>query len=298
MKVSLIDLDMMANKRRRAFPNLALMKLSAWHQKQGDETLLNFPLSGSELTYASCVFSWNRPKEVSPIIKYGGSGLGNFDTVLSPEIEHIMPDYGLYPTANFSMGYTSRGCIRNCKFCKVRAKEGYIQAWAEIEEFYDPMFKLLLLLDNNILASPNWRDTFQDLIRLVILTDFNQGLDIRCLDDERVYYLKQIKVEKYRFAFDNIAYEKQVRAGIDLMLRAGITKRKLSFYVLVGFDKGDEAIERMKLLQSYGVDVYPMIYKDDTGKEPEVNYDFDETIKFHGARGNLVKFLRIAGRLK
>ena len=298
MKISLIDLGMMANKRRRASPNLALMKLSAWHKRRGDETSLNFPLKGSDLTYASCVFSWQRPRELSPAIKYGGGGLGDFGVVLPPEIEHIQPDYELYPNINYSMGFTSRGCIRNCKFCKVRAKEGYIQAWAEVGEFYNPRFTLLLLLDNNILASQNWRGTFLDLIRLKVLTDFNQGLDIRCLDDERVYYLKQIKVKKYRFAFDDIAYEKQVRVGIDLMLKGGIAKSKLSFYVLVGFEKGDEAIERMKLLQSYGVDVYPMIYKDDNGKEPEVSYDFDETIKFHGARGNLVKFLRVAGRLK
>ena len=297
MKVSLIDLDMMASKRRRAFPNLALMKLSAWHKKQGDEISLNFPLKGSDLTYASCVFSWHKPKELSPIIKYGGSGLGNYNIILPLEIEHIMPDYELYPNTDFSMGYTSRGCIRNCKFCKVREKEGYIRMWANVKEFYNPIFKRLLLLDNNILASPNWRDTLKDIIKLKVFTDFNQGLDIRCLDDERVYYLKQIRVEKYRFAFDSVAYEKQVRIGIDLMLKAGITKSKLSFYVLVGFNNGDEAIERMKLLQSYGVDVYPMIYKADNGKEPVVNYDFNETIKFHGARGNLVKFLRVVGRI-
>lgn len=298
MKVSLIDLDMVANKRRRAFPNLALMKLSAWHKKRGDETSLNFPLKGNDVTYASCVFSWHRPKELSPITQYGGSGLGDYGIVLSLEQEHIMPDYELYPTMDYSMGYTSRGCIRDCKFCKVRIKEGYIQAWAEVREFYNPMFKLLLLLDNNFLAAPNWKETFQDLIRLRVLTDFNQGLDIRCLDDEKVYYLEQVKVEKYRFAFDDIAYEKQVRVGLDLLLGAGISKRKLSFYVLVGFKKDDGAIERMKLLQSYGVDVYPMIYKDDTGKEPEVNYGFDETISFHGGRGNLVKFLRVVGRLR
>ena len=79
---------------------------------------------------------------------------------------------------------------------------------------------------------------------------------------------------------------------------ADVSPRKISFYVLVGGKQDDEAIERMKILQSYGVDVYPMIYKDDSGKEPEVNYNFDETIKFHGARGNIRKFLRVTGRLK
>lgn len=298
MKVCLLDLDMMVNRRRRAFPNLALMKLSAWHKKRGDDVSLNFPLKGTDLIYAACVFTWNKPKELSDQIWYGGSGIGNYERTLYSEIEHIMPDYSLYPDVNFSMGYTHRGCIRDCWFCKVRQKEGYIKATASVKEFYDPRFPLLILLDNNTLASPNWKETLQDLIALRVMTDINQGLDIRCLDEEKWHYLKQIRVDKYRFAFDDISYERAVREGLDLMLGSGISPRKLLFYVLVGGKQNDQAIERMKLLQSYGVDVYPMIYKDDSGKEPQVNYNFDETISFHGARGNLMKFLRVAGRLK
>lgn len=296
MKVSLIDLDMIEAKRRRAFPNLALMKLSAWHKKQGDDVSLNFPLKGTNKIYASCVFSWHKPKELSPTIQYGGSGLGNYDIVLPPEIEHIMPDYNLYDM-DWSMGYCTRGCIRNCWFCIVRLKEDNLQAWAHPSEFYEPRFDKMVLLDNNILPADNCIDVFKWLIKKHLLTDFNQGLDIRCLNDERWYYLKQIRVDKYRFAFDDMSYEKALRRGLDLMLGSGISPRKLSFYVLVGGKENDQAIERIKLLQSYNVDVYPMIYKDDSGKEPEVNYNFDETIKFHGARGNLMKFLRVTGRL-
>lgn len=297
MKVALIDIDMMESKRRRAFPNLALMKLSAFHKNHGDEVSLNFPLAGTDLVYASCVFSWHKPKEISPQVQYGGSGVGNYECVLPPVVEHIMPDYSLYPNTHWSMGYTSRGCIRNCPFCKVRAKEGYIKAVAEPAEFYDPRFREILLLDNNILAAPNCTSTFKWLAKAQLLTDFNQGLDIRCLDEEKVYYLTQIRVKTYRFAFDNISYEKYVKEGIALMDRVGISRRKLSFYALIGFNGDDHAIERIKILQGYGVDIYPMIYKGDDGKEPNVNYDFTETIPFHGARGNLRKFLRIAGRL-
>jgi hypothetical protein len=287
---------MIYSKRRRPFPNLALMKLSAWHKKQGDDVSLNFPLNVTDKIYASCVFTWHKPEELSPLIEYGGGGLAEWDVVLPTEIEHIMPDYDLY-NCDFSMGYTSRGCIRNCPFCKVRIKEGPLKPHAEPTEFYDPRFKKIVLLDNNPLASPNCIDTFKWLIEKQLETDYNQGLDIRCLDDEKIFYLKQIRVEKYRFAFDSLSYEKQVREGIDLMLKAGINKRRLSFYVLVGFDKDDGAIERMKILQSYGVDVYPMIYKGDDGKEPQIDYGFTETLKFHGARGNLRKFLRVTGRL-
>jgi len=294
LKVCLLDYDI--GTRRRAFPNLALMKLSSYHKARGDEVVLNFPLCQPDVTYASCVFSWHKPKSLDPSIITGGSGI-DLDTWLPNEIEHTMPDYSLYPNIDFSMGYTSRGCIRNCPFCLVRRKEGYIKVWASVKEFYNPSFKRLLLLDNNLFATENCEDTLNDLVRLQVETDFNQGLDIRLLTDKLADYLKRIKAKTYRFAFDDTAYEKQVRQGIDLLLKAGISPRKLAFYVLVGFKEDDGAIERVKLLQSYGVDVYPMIYKDESGKEPSADYNFNETIKFHGPRGNLVKFLRVAGRL-
>ena len=295
MKVLLTDLD--AEKRRKPFPNLALMKLSAYHKQKGDDVYLNFPLCDPDITYASCVFTWHKPQSQNPAIEYGGSGI-NFDVLLPPEIEHKMPDYSLYPDLYFSMGFTSRGCCNKCSFCLVPLKEGGIRANASVREFYNPALKRLILLDNNILASENCDETFDELIELQVETDINQGMDIRLLNDRNVWQLKKIKTKVLRFAFDNMAYESQARQGLKLLLGTGISPRKFAFYVLVGFRQNDEAIERIKLLQSYGVDVYPMIYKDASGKEPDVHYDFKETIQFHGARGNLRKFLRITGRLE
>lgn len=294
MKVLLTDFDI--SNRRRPFPNLALMKLSAYHKVRGDEVFLNFPLCQPDITYASCVFSWHKPSLIEPSVITGGSGI-DLDGWLPNEIEHIMPDYSLYPNIDFSMGFTSRGCIRNCPFCLVRRKEGYIKAWASIREFLNPLFKRLLLLDNNLFASENCEDTLNDLIKLQVGTDFNQGLDIRLLTDKLVDYLKRIKAKIYRFAFDDIAYEKQVRQGIELLLKAGISPRKLAFYVLVGFRNDETVIDRMKLLASYGVDVYPMIYKGQDGIEPTVKSKWDGTIFWHGSRDNIRKFLRVVGRL-
>lgn len=295
MKVLLMDLDQ--SGRRRAFPNLALMKLSAFHKRRGDNILLNFPIGGYDIGYASCVFSWHRNRAIGllPSVITGGSGL-DLKKQLPAKIEHIMPDYELYPDTNFSLGYTSRGCGRKCPWCLVNEKEGDIQAWASIYEFWDKRHRLIKLLDNNPLSSPNWNDTADELIREQIMTDFNQGLDIRCVDDKVAHQLTRIRTPKLRFAFDHIGIEPQVRQGIGLLLKAGIKPRHLSFYVLVGF-KGDAGIDRMKLLQSYGVDVYPMIYKDEMGKEPKLNIRFDETLPFHGGRGNLRKFLRVVGRV-
>lgn len=298
MKVLLMDLDII--KQRRPFPNLVLMKLSAYYKAKGDEVFLNFPLCQPDITYASCVFSWNGKRSIglpdNAII--GGSGIA-LGKELPPEIEHIMPDYDLYPNVNFSLGFTSRGCIRKCPWCIVPEKEGMIKAWARIYEFLNPQHRKLILLDNNLLAAPNWRMTMDDLIAEGLEVDCNQGLDIRLVNEENVSYLKRVKTKQLRFAFDDIAYESAVRRGIKLLLDNGIRSRKLSFYVLVGFnDDTEDAVERMKLLNSYGVAVYPMIYKGRDGKEPKLSKQWQGTVFWHGGRQNIRKFLRVVGRLK
>lgn len=294
MRILLMDLDVITE--RRPFPNLALMKLSAYHKVSGDEVFLNFPLCQPDIIYASCVFTWNKkgvvglPQEAL----IGGSGI-DLKAVLPIEVEHIMPDYSLYSDVGFSLGFTSRGCIRKCPFCVVPQKEGEIKHWARIYEFWDGRHREIILLDNNLLASPNWHETLSDLIKEGIKVDFNQGLDIRLIDEEKVWFLKQVRTKKLRFAFDNLIYEQAVREGIELLLKQGIPSRKLSFYVLVGFNtaNGKDAVERVKILKSYNVDIYPMIYKGLDGKEPQLEpIDFCLS-GYHGSRHTLRKFQRV-----
>lgn len=226
----------------------------------------------------------------------GGSGLDPHSG-LPAEIEHIMPDYSLY-NVNFSMGFTSRGCPRRCPWCIVPDKEGNIRPTASIYEFWDRRHKKIVLLDNNLLASPNWRSTMNCLIAESLEADFNQGLDIRLVDEEVAGYLKHVKTRQLRFAFDDICYESSVRKGIELLTKQGIRSRKLSFYVLLGFnDDAEDAVERMRILGSYNVDVYPMIYKASDGKEPVRRIAPVGDMLWHGNRANVKKFLRLVGRL-
>jgi len=297
MKILLLDLDI--TRRRKPFPNLALMKISAFHKAKGDHVFLNFPLCQPDVTYISCVFTWNKKKITGfpPGAVIGGSGI-DLKAELPPEIEHIMPDYTLYPNMDFSLGFTSRGCIRNCPWCIVPEKEGKVKPWASIYEFWDRKHKKIVLLDNNLLASPNWKEVLKELAQLPVKVDFNQGLDIRLIDEEKIWWLKKIQTKVLRFSFDHISYESSVRRGIELLLSAGIPPRKLSFYVLIGFNGNtDDAIERIKILQSYNVDVYPMIYKGPDGKEPQLARKWKGTIFWHGGRNNLRKFLRVTGRV-
>lgn len=124
-RIGLIDVD------SHNFPNLPLMKLSAWHKKQGDHVewydAFNGLIEEYDKVYVSKVFSFS-PDYEHPIyakeVQYGGSGYciqlvdgkevydKSRDKDLPYEIEHIYPDYGLYPklTQDTAYGFLSRGC--------------------------------------------------------------------------------------------------------------------------------------------------------------------------------------------
>ena len=138
----------------------------------------------------------------------------------------------------------------------------------------------------------------EDLIAEGLEVDFNQGLDIRLVNEENVTFLKLIKAKQLRFAFDNIAYEKALRKGIELMINWGINPRKLSFYVLVGYSGDKTAIERMEILKAYDVDIYPMIYKGEDGKEPRLECKSFGLSSYHGSWRNLRKFQRVISKSK
>lgn len=296
MRVILFDLDV--HKRRRPFPNLALMKLSSYHKAKGDEVLLNFPLAGADIMYASCVFSWNNKRGIGlpPDTILGGAGV-SINSSLPTEVEHTKPDYELYHGIDFSLGFTSRGCCRRCPWCIVPMKEGMIQQWARIYEFWDRRHRKIKILDNNMLAAPNWKETLEDIIAEGLEADLNQGLDIRQLDNDKIRLLKEIKAKSLRFSFDDIAYERAVREGIRALTDAGIPSRRLFFYVLYGFEVDDHVIERMKILYELNVDVFPMAYRGPDGKEPNRSVIFHDTILWHGPYQNKLKFLRLVGRL-
>ncbi len=296
MKVLLADLDFPARpyaSHAYGFGNLALMKLSAWHKARGDEVFLNFALAGCDQCYVSCVFSWNtHRREYYPDGLVGGSGF-SLDTKLPDEAEHIMPDYSLYDL-DHSMGFTSRGCIRRCPWCDVPQKEGGITPWASIYEFWDRRHYMIMLLDNNLLASPNWKDTLRDLIKEKLLVDINQGLDIRLVDDEKAHYLSKLTVgDYYRFSFDLPQMAQAVREGVRLLEGAGIPSSKLLFYVLVGFDTNfEQDRERFALLKSLNCQAFPMQYN---GQLPAEGRIVEKDLP-RGPRGAVRKYVRSARR--
>jgi len=263
MKVGLIDVD-------SKIPNLALMKISAFHKKMGNTVDLIGELEANQYDriYVSKVFSYTFLPNLPPDAEIGGSGYDLFKG-LNDTIEHTMPDYDLYLNMDYSMGFTTRGCMRQCKFCIVPQKEGKIKYNTDIYEFWNPKHRNLILLDNNIFAlGGQFERISEQILKEGLKVDFNQGLDIRLLTDDKARILKQLRpMKQWRFAFDSLQYEKAFRRGAELLLKYNISKSLICVYVLAGFDENfEDTLYRVKVIyEEYGFDPFIMLYEDFSG---------------------------------
>lgn len=278
MKIGLIDVD------GHNFPNLPLMKLSAYHKSIGDTVEWYNPLISGHLdkVYMSKVFSFTQDYpynvDAEEVVK-GGSGYcislvdgkevfdKSKDIELPYEIEHIYPDYSIYydtipEVKNTAYGFLSRGCPRGCDFCHVKDKEGRrTYKVADLSEFWNGQ-RNIVLLDPNITACMEWRGLFQQLIDSKATVDFSQGLDIRLMTEEKAEMLKDIKVSNIHFAWDR--YEDKDLILPKLKMFKEISKldhRKLTVYTLTNFDTTiEQDLERIYTLRELGFNPYVMIY--------------------------------------
>jgi len=257
IQICLVDVD-------SKIPNLALMKISAWHKARGDKVKFYDPLFDKpDLIYAAKVFDYTSdylyfPQGIS-VIK-GGTGY-DIRIKLPPEIEVVYPDYELYQ-CKYALGFTSRGCIRKCSFCIVPEKEGYIRAVGDLYSFWRGQ-ETVKLLDNNLTALPEYFETVvKQLIKEKVKVDFNQGLDIRLITPEMAQLLAKVNLWKQiHFAWDDIRIEKAVRRGINILVQNGVAKHKIMFYVLIGFNSTpEEDLYRVETLRGLGVDPFIMPY--------------------------------------
>lgn len=216
MKVGLIDVD------GHHFPNLALMRISAWHKMRGDEVEWWWSdFVHYDVVYMSKVFSESYSPDVpepmnADLVVKGGTGycittgedgIERFDAgkniLLPDEVERCFPDYSIYPQFTFAVSMTSRGCPRGCAFCHVGAKEGRCAVKvADVSDFWNGQ-KEIVVLDPNITACREKRDLFQQYIDTGAWIDFSQGLDVRLLNGADLDDLNRMKIKRLHFAWDN-----------------------------------------------------------------------------------------------
>ena len=272
-RIGLIDVD------GHNYPNIPLMKISAWHKAQGDHVEWYDPMFSGHMdkVYASKVFSFSPDFEYhinADEVSYGGSGYcislvngkevydKSKDIDLPPEIEHIYPDYSLYGITDTAYGFLTRGCPRGCHFCHVEAKEGRRTfKVADLNEFWNGQ-KNIVLCDPNILACKQWKDLLQQLIDSKAWVDINQGLDIRLMTEEKAEMLKQIKIKQWHFAWDRYQDKEKIIPKFKMFKEiTNINERNLIVYVLCNYDTTLERdLERIYTLREMGYWAYVMLY--------------------------------------
>lgn len=261
MRIGLIDVD------GHHFPNLALMKISAWHKSQGDIVEWCLPIDHYDIVYQSKVFDDTYSPDITwtpiadKIIK-GGTGYG-LDNKLPDEIEHIYPDYSIYPelTNDTAYGFLTRGCPRGCKFCIVAGKEGRRSIKvANLNEFWRGQ-KNIELLDPNLLACKDRMELLDQLIESKAIVNFNQGLDIRFTNEQVADKLSQMRIKRLHFAWDNP--EEDLTPYFKRFTEA--YRRKSSstkvVYTLTNFNSTmEQNLYRIYTLRDLGYDPYVMVY--------------------------------------
>lgn len=252
MKIGLIDVD------SHNFPNLALMKISSYHKRNGDSVEMA-TLGHYDKLYVSKLFDFS-DLNLNTLITadetiIGGSGY-DLNINLPPEIEICDPDYSIYPMYDFSLQFYSRGCIRNCSFCIVRQKEGYIKAVKPMA--LNPNGNRIEVLDNNFFANPEWMFAVNDLIRTKQTVNLH-GVDVRLMNEEQAYWLNKLKHHKQihiAWDFPNLDLTPKIKE-----MTKYIKPYKIMCYVLIGYNSTPEQdLYRVEKLRELGVDPFVMPY--------------------------------------
>lgn len=260
MKIGLIDVD------SHNWPNLCLMKLSAYHKAQGDSVEWWEPGGWYGMVYKSRVFTDTYSKDTFMVenaeeVISGGIGYGLKEN-LPDDVEHSYPDYSLYPQfPDTAYGFLSRGCPRNCGFCIVSGKEGRrsVQV-ADLSEFWDGQ-KEIKLMDANLLACPEHEKLIQQLAESRAWVDFSQGLDIRLINPDNVSLLNQVRTKMVHFAWDNPDEDLTGYFQRFLELTAVKDKRKRQVYVLTNYGSSyEQDLYRVETLRDMGFSPYVMVY--------------------------------------
>ena len=273
MRIGLIDVD------GHNFPNLAQMRLSTYHKRLGDLVERWKPEEHYDLVYMSKVFSDTYTKDLpdpenADAVYRGGTGYAIktingvevFDADkhedLPDDMESMPPDYSLYPDFKDAIAMTTRGCPRMCNFCIVGCKEGLeSRRVADVSDFYRGQERIQIL-DPNILACPDRVKLLEDYKKTGAICIFNQGLDVRLMDDEVIKIIDTMRMPKINhrhFAWDNP--NEDLRGDFERVAKGLHWKQKGVTYVLTNFGSTlEQDLYRIYTLRELGYDPFVMIY--------------------------------------
>ena len=265
MNVGLIDVD------GHNFPNLALMKISAYYKAKGDSVEWAIPMLKYDIVCQSKVFDFSPDEntciQCEQLIK-GGTGY-DLDNKMPQEIENMCPDYSLYPQFKEAYGFLTRGCPRNCPFCIVGRKEG-LKSYqvADLGQFWNGQ-KEIVLCDPNLLACKNHLELLQQLVDSKVWIDINQGLDIRFMTDDAIDKIRQLKLRMLHFAWDRDKDSDLILKNLETFRKAvDYDFRKLRVYMLTNYETTFEFdLYRVYKLRELGYDPYVMIYDKKTARK-------------------------------
>ncbi len=249
-------------------PNYAIMKISTYHKRLGDDVDWYshlFDYVDTDILYISKIFTFSPEPQYLPInakIIKGGTGY-DLVTKLPDEIESITElDYGLYPDCDYSIMFTTRGCIRKCPFCVVPIKEGLIHNVSVCN--LNPNGKWIMVLDNNFFGSPNWRNNLEILKSFNQPLDFNTGIDLRILTEDHAKALATCKIKQIHCAWDNYKDKEVILPKLELLTKY-VKPYKITTYVLVGYENKEIVetdLERVMTLKNMKVNPFAMGYID------------------------------------
>ncbi len=265
-------------------PNLALMRISAFHRKRGD--VVRFMRSPHrhldepvyDRVYGSAIFRFSakqieRLRAEWPDAVIGGTGTGSPVTIEAlNDFEDAGLDYDLYPDFTASIGFTQRGCRLSCKFCVVPAKEGRPVSVASVGNIWrgDPWPRHLHLLDNDFFGEPSWPDRIAEIRAGAFKVSFTQGINVRAMTDEVAAAIATIEYRDDGFkrrrlytAWDNLKDEEVFFKGVDALERHGVPPSHLMVFMLIGFDKREtweRIFHRFNRMVARGIRPYPMVF--------------------------------------
>lgn len=264
MRVALHDGDCGMTR----FPNLALMKLSAWHKRQGDDVSWFSALEKYDRVYSSSVFTFSAKDPYLPEDAIcGGTGYQRYEA-LAHDADTCDPDFSLYPDFTAGLGFCTRGCVRRCEWCVVPRKEGGIRFDRHIVDVACGR-KSVVLMDNNFLAYDGHCDELASAATAGLRIDFNQGLDARLVDHENAKLLASSRWIRFiRFSCDTVEMIDVVRRAVE-MIRAAGYGGGFFCYVLVR-DVGD-AYAVTEALREMRIDPFAQAYREYGGDDKRTN---------------------------